>query len=209
MDGISCRDGSRFPASAWLLFGILLAPVSLAGAANAGRIVVDDGDAPEGMNFFMEVQEALAYLSADPVLEDVLSLGARIEIRHTAGRTRMQFRPRDGSALILFNPRMGIRIDNRGIQSPALVLGHELGHVLRGLRGVTGTRNGRFTVAEEIAVIEEIEQRVARLKHEPVRRRWQGTAVETGSVTMGRSPGSQVASRITLARSEDLEKRTP
>lgn len=184
MDGLSKGTGTCLAALAWLLLS-----VSPAWANDAGQLVINARGAPKGMDFVSEVREALAYVSVDPLLDDVLSHGTRIEIRHTDGMTRVVFHVNDGSAVVLFNPRLGIRVDNDKILSPALYLAHELGHVHRGLRGTIGTRNGRFTTAEEIAVIREIEQRVARSLGEPLRDTWAGTPVTVGSVTVGRYAG--------------------
>lgn len=153
-------------------------------AAVAGdALVVNVKGAPPGMDFGAEVHAALDYIACDTILDDVLMIATRVEIRYTGGATRVHFQPADRSAVIDFNPRRGTGLDHGRVQSPALMLAHELGHVYRALQGDPAVRNARFTPAEEQAVIEEIESRVARLAGEPVRRRYVGKPVAVESVT--------------------------
>lgn len=188
MEGRALRTAlARFSLSLGLLAGSAAAPADDAGHVFVHGVLVDARGAGHGIDFVADVRDALSHLACDTLLDDVLAAGARIEIRYTAGPTRVLFRPHERHAVIDFNPRLGIRVDQNRIQSPALVLGHELGHVYRALHGGHETKNRRFTPAEEAAVIEEIEARIARLAGEPVRRGYVGTPVAVSSVTLGRS----------------------
>ena len=154
-------------------------------AAGTG-VVIDARNAPPGIDFHADVRQALDYISGDATLDALLKQGSRIEIRYTGAHTRIEFRTQDKSAVIHFNPRLGTRLRNGSVQSPALVLAHELGHVCRALQGKAHWHNGRFSVAEEQAVVNDVEARVARLAGEPVRHRYIGTPVAVNSVTLGR-----------------------
>lgn len=154
--------------------------------ASGGGIVIDAHNAPSGIDFRADVRQALDYISGDATLDVLLEQESHIEIRYTGGHTRIDFRPHDKSAVIHFNPRRGTMLRNGRVQSPALVLVHELGHVCRALQGKARWHNGRFSPAEEQAVVEDVEARIARLSGEPVRHRYVGTPVEVNSVTLGR-----------------------
>ncbi len=175
-------EGRQFGSSPRFFISLLLSACLPIAAAN-DVIVINADEAPPGMDFAAEVREALDYIACDVIVDDVLSLATRIEIRYTDGRTRVLFQPRHRSAVIDFNPRRGTGLEYGRIQSPALMLAHELGHIYRALHGVHGMKNAHFTPAEELAVIKEIETRVARLIGEPVRRRYAGIPVTTASVT--------------------------
>lgn len=180
-------DGRLHHALSLLVSIILTTMPSALCAQAAGGIVISAEGAPPSIDFHADVNRALAYLACDSVVNDVLDTGALIEIRYTGAATRLEFHPVTSAATIHFNPRHGVRIRRNRVLSPALMLAHELGHVQRAMLGISQVKNGRYTVAEEAAVVEGIEARVARATGEPVRHSYIGTPVDVGDVTLGRT----------------------
>jgi RHS repeat-associated protein len=145
-----------------------------------GHLNINTENAPP--DFANEVNESINYTDKSGVdpYSQILSQGVDLKIAYTSGDDNFQVSTTDDGrivATINYNPNQGIRVDGAHgkIQSPALGLLHEGGHIVRVLSGVAEIRNGAPTQHEEDEVIRQFETPAAKVLGEPTRQyHWQG-----------------------------------
>ncbi len=127
-----------------------------------------------------------SYLSQDPLAQSILEEAEAMNETITLIESPMQSIHKDGK--IWFDPYAGNEIDTGEIQSPALMLLHELGHAIKRLKDPTGHKaelefDKKYERKGERRVITEIETPVAIKLGEPTRKNHIGTPVRVPDST--------------------------
>ena len=154
----------------------------LHGPQQKGQLIITTQGAPD--SFKEDVMNSIDYTNKSGIdpYDTILDQGVNLTINYSAGDNSfgVDIDPKTGGvtdAHINYNPHQGMRVDgpHGKIQSPAMGLLHEGGHIVRILNGVAEIRNGKATEQEENEVIRQFETPAAKALGEPTRQyHWQG-----------------------------------